>query len=135
MASPGQKQGAHGHVMTMFHHFSTCARREKWQGSDPCMSEQDCKSCDVLTADQLIQLSTPTYKARNDKKSSLVGPGCVLILLKVHSKVSEKVSDKVVLSTHDSKKATRTKDKKKFMSSTSFKDDLEALDTKWSEGY
>ena len=64
---------------------------------------------------------------------TLVDAGSVLILGQVDSKMSEKVSDKVVLPTQDRKLHQRKTGKKSTSSKTSFKEDLEVLDSKWSD--
>ena len=63
MASPGQKKGACGHIMASFDKHSRCARcREKGHGDDPCVQNLQCDFCSVLTPEQVLKLSTPTYK-------------------------------------------------------------------------
>ena len=69
MASPGQKQGRCGHLMAGFDTHSFCARcRDKNKGPDPCISEEVCNSCNILTADQRLQLSTSSYKIKKEKR-------------------------------------------------------------------
>ena len=70
---------------------------------------------------------------KKDKKSykkhmanpTLVDAGSVLILGQVDSKMSEKVSDRKLHQRKTGKKSTSSK--------TRFKEDLEALDSKWSD--
>ena len=70
MSSPGQKHGGCGHLMARFAH-SFCARcREKGKGPDPCISKSDCQACNVLTEDQHIQLSTPSYRIKIERPDS-----------------------------------------------------------------
>ena len=65
MSSPGQKHGGCGHLMAKFDTHSFCVRcRYKGKGPDPCISKSDCQACDVLTEDQRIQLSTPSYRLK-----------------------------------------------------------------------
>ena len=84
MASPGQKKGACGHIMASFDKHSRCARcREKGQGDDPCVQNLQCDFCSVLTPEQVLKLSTPTYKLRKEKakaKELLVDPSTVVVL-------------------------------------------------------
>ena len=84
MASPGQKKGACGHIMASFDKHSRCARcREKGQGDDPCVQNLQCDFCSVLTPEQVLKLSTPTYKLRKEKakaKEVLVDPSSVVVL-------------------------------------------------------
>ena len=69
MASPGQKRGGCGHLMAGFDSHSFCTRcRDKGKGPDPCISDKDCNSCNILTADQHLQLSTPSYEIKNFKE-------------------------------------------------------------------
>ena len=68
MASPGQKHGGLGHLMASFDSHSFSAHcRDKGKGPDPCISHNDCSSCNVLTEDQRIQLSTPSYNIKKEK--------------------------------------------------------------------
>ena len=68
MSSPGQKQGSCGHVMALFDNHKKCTRcREKGVGDDPCVKKQDCQICKPFTPSQIIQLATPTYKARKER--------------------------------------------------------------------
>ena len=96
MSSPGQKRGSCGHVMALFDNHKKCARcREKGVGDDPCVKKQDCQICNVFTPSQILQLATPTYKARKEcgeqKKSeassdatpTLVDPSDVTLLGRV----------------------------------------------------
>ena len=77
MSSPGQKRGSCGHVMTLFDNHKKCARCcEKGVGDDPCVKKQDCQICKAFTPSQVIQLATPTYKARKEHVKK------VLILIK-----------------------------------------------------
>ena len=60
MASPGQRKGVCGHIRASFDKHSRCAQcRDKGQGEDPCIKKLPC---DLLTPEQVIQLSYPTYK-------------------------------------------------------------------------
>ena len=69
MSSPGQKHRGCGHLMAKFDTHSFCARcRDKGKGPDPCISKTDCQACDVLTEDQHIQLSTPSYRLKKEKQ-------------------------------------------------------------------
>ena len=84
MASPGQRKGACGHIMASFDKHSRCARcREKGHGDDPCVQNLQCDFCSVLTPEQVLKLSTPTYKLRKEKakaKEVLVDPSTVVVL-------------------------------------------------------
>ena len=69
MSSPSQKHGSCGHIMASFDSHSFCARcREKSKGSDPCISHNDCPACNSLTEEQRLQLSTPSYRLKKEKR-------------------------------------------------------------------
>ena len=68
MSSPGQKRGSCGHVMAIFDNHKKCVHcREKRVGDDPCVKKQDCQICKAFMPSQIIQLATPTYKARKER--------------------------------------------------------------------
>ena len=75
--------------MANFDPHSRCARcRDKGLGQDPCVLKLQCELCDNLTPEQLLQLSTPTYKLRKEKsksKEALVDPSTVTIVSQVES--------------------------------------------------
>ena len=93
MASPGQRRGTCGHTMALFDTHTKCARcRDKGIGQDACVEKKDCSICNNLTAEQKLQLATPTYRARKDKElrkktasPSLVDPSTVTVVGKVES--------------------------------------------------
>ena len=74
MASPGQKRGSCGHAMAGFDGHAFCARcREKGKGEEPCIANKDttdCKFCNLLTPEQLAQISTPSYKIKKEKREA-----------------------------------------------------------------
>ena len=96
MSSPSQKHGSCGHIMASFDSHSFCARcREKGKGSDPCVTHNDCNSCNILTEDQRLQLSMPSYRLKKEKRdlkkamdtpkqdpssSSLIDPSSVMVV-------------------------------------------------------
>ena len=58
-------------MMGGFDLHSVCARyRDKKKGKDPCVEkpDSDCQHCKVLTPEQLAQLSTPSYKLKEEKR-------------------------------------------------------------------
>ena len=91
MSSPGQRRGSSGHAMAGFDSHSKCARcRDKGLGDDPCVQKKECAICRGFTPEQTLQLSTPTYRDRKDKKATassftptLVDPAHVSVLGKV----------------------------------------------------
>ena len=69
LSSLGQKHGFCGNLMARFDTHSFCAScREKGKGPDPCVSKSDCQACNVLTEDQRIHLSTPSYRIKMEKR-------------------------------------------------------------------
>ena len=85
-----------------------CARcREKKKGTDPCVKNQPCPSCNVLTEDQKLKLATPSYQKKKEKcelklqaeqsASTLVDPALVSVIGVVkdgESRSSEEASNK-----------------------------------------
>ena len=74
MSSPGQKRGSCGHAMASFDGHAYGARCcDKGKGEEPCISNKetsDCKFCNVLTPEQCIQLATPFYKLKKEKREA-----------------------------------------------------------------
>ena len=69
MSSPSHRRGGSGHMMAGFD--AVCARCcDKKKGKDPCVEKEgaSCHHCNALTADQLAQLSTPSYKIKKEKR-------------------------------------------------------------------
>ena len=87
VASPGQRKGACNHTMASFDQHSRYARcRDKGQGDDACVKKLPCEFCELVTPEQVLQLSTPSYKPRKEKKQereSLVDPSTVTVLSSV----------------------------------------------------
>ena len=55
--------------MASFDSHNFCARcREKGKGTDPCINKNDCNSCNLLTEEQRLQLSTPSYRLKKEKR-------------------------------------------------------------------
>ena len=54
--------------MASFDSLSFCACcREKSKCSDPCVSHNDCNSCNILPEEQCVQLSKPSYRMKKEK--------------------------------------------------------------------
>ena len=75
MASPGQRRGKCGHAMALFDTHTHCARcREKGKGQDFCVenpnSADKCPICITFTSDQRLQLATPAYKIKKEKREA-----------------------------------------------------------------
>ena len=123
MASPGQRNGACGHIMASFDKHSRCARcRDKNLGDDPCIRKLPCEYCELLPPEQIVQLSTPTYKLRKEKqkeRDSLVDPSSVTVLSPVD---------------HDKSLGASSHNTSEDLSlpQPSFKKELQELDEKWS---
>ena len=123
-----------------------CVRcHENGVGDDPCVRKQDCQICKAFTSSQIIQLATPTYKARKErgeqKKSeassdatpTLVDPSEVTLLGRVSADKPSSVE-----STPKQKKKRSDgspKSSKRRHSSKPTSDDLKSLDDKWSERF
>ena len=55
--------------MASFDSHNFCARcREKGKGTDLCINKNDCNSCNLLTEEQHLQLSTPSYRLKKEKR-------------------------------------------------------------------
>ena len=123
MSSPGQRKGSCGHIMASFHKHARCARcRDKGHGDDPCVNNLACEFCDQLTPEQLLQLSTPTYKIQKEKQKSkkvLVDPSTVTVVSQAEQEGKDRPSSlnsSVDLS----------------LPAPSFRKELQDLDEKWS---
>ena len=96
MSSPGQRRGTCGHAMASFDSHLACACcRDKGKGKDPCVEKPDieCTICSSFSPEQRLQLATPSYKIKKDKREakklestpskdsdSLVEPSAVTVL-------------------------------------------------------
>ena len=96
MSSPSQKHGSCGHIIASFDSHSFCAHcREKGKGSDPCVAKKDCNSCNILSEEPRLKLSTPSYGLKKEKRdfkkstdtpkqdsssSSLIDPSSVTVV-------------------------------------------------------
>ena len=74
MSSPGQKRGSCGHAMAIFdgHVYCACCR-DKGKGEEPCVPKKDstdCTICNSLTPEQRVQLATPSYKIKKEKREA-----------------------------------------------------------------
>ena len=74
MSSPGQRRGSCGHAMANFDSHAFCARcREKGKGSDDCVKNPqstDCKICNAFCEEQRLQLATPSYRIKKEKREA-----------------------------------------------------------------
>ena len=77
--------------MASFDEHSKCARsQDKGVGDYPCVPKKDCHLCNILSAEQKLQIASLTYESHGEqqKKSkypSLVNPENVKLLWKVGS--------------------------------------------------
>ena len=149
----------HGQLLHSF-----CAHcREKGKGSNPCVSHNDCNSCKKLTEDQRLQLSTPSYRLKKEKRdlkkvndtpkqdsssSSLIDPSSVMVVGAVDdqgilqspdsSSGKKKSNPSEKVKAHSSKDSKTSTDKSsKSLASKSHRSSLDTgideLDQKWSE--
>ena len=145
-------------MMAGFDLHDFCTRcRDKKKGKDPCVEKpgSDCQHCNALTPEQLVQLSTPSYKLKKEKRDkadttpsknapttkvtlspTLVDPARVSVIRAVDGQDTG-------LSAQPAEKKKKVEDKKKSKSSASasrpaavstdqrFND----LDQKWSDRF
>ena len=119
-----------------------CAHcRDKGVGQDDCVLKKDCSIYNSLTAEQKLQLATPTYKARKEKElqkkatsPSLVDPSTVTVVGKVESDKGDSgdrgETPKKKKTSHKSPKKTSKPPK-----APDFQSGLKNLDEKWSERF
>ena len=74
MSSLGQRRGGCGHAMANFDSHAFCARcREKVKGTDDCVKNphtSDCKICNAFSEEQRLQLATPSYRIKKEKREA-----------------------------------------------------------------
>ena len=73
MSSPGKRRGTCGHAMVSFDSHLACAHcRDKGKGKDPCIEKPDieCSICSNFSPEQRLQLATPSYKIKKDKREA-----------------------------------------------------------------
>ena len=157
MSSPGQRRGSCGHAMANFDSHAFCARcREKGKGSDDCVKNPqstDCKICNAFSEEQRLQLATPSYRIKKEKREAkkleatpakdseeLVDPSNVSVIGPVEKQdisPTEPPPDKKTKK--DTKKiAKREKSPSASTSKTSqgsTDDKIATLDSKWSERF
>ena len=68
MASPGQKWGHCGHLITDFDKHTYSARCRDKEDTEPCIKNEDCQHCNVLTEAQKSCLATPSYQEKKEKR-------------------------------------------------------------------
>ena len=157
MASPSQRRGKCGHAMALFDTHTHCARcREK--GQDFCVenptSADKCPICITFTSDQRLQLATPAYKIKKEKREAktadstpskdeeLVDPASVAVIGAVDNQGTIKTSVSAPPPDKKPKKESK-KDTKKVKSPSSTASTSQPttdgrfneLDNKWSERF
>ena len=108
--------------MVSFDKHSRCARcRDKGHGEDPCVKNLAYKFRDLLTPDQLLQLSTTTYKICKEKQKSkevLVDPSTVTVVSQADQEGTDRPSANSSVEF--------------ALPAPSFRKELQDLDEKWS---
>ena len=143
MSSPGQRRGACGHAMAGFNSHSKCAHcRDKGLGDDPCVQKKECDICRGFTPEQILQLATPTYRDRKEKKTATTTTSSTPTLVDpAHISVLGKVGKVKAVQSTPAKKTKRSESpkpsasKKKSSSSRPSAEDLKQLDEKWAERF
>ena len=127
--------------MAGFDSHYKCARcRDKGLGDDPCVQKKECAICRGFTPEQTLQLSTPTYRDRKDKKatassSTLVDPAHVSVLGKVEKVQAVQSTPTTAKKTKPSESPEPSANKKKSSSSRPSAENLKQLDDKWAERF
>ena len=158
MSSPGQRRGGCGHAMANFDSHAFCARcREKGKGTDDCVKNpntSDCKICNAFSEEQRLQLATPSYRIKKEKREAkrleatpskdnvdLIDPASVSVIGPVEKPTSSNPEapppDKKAKK--DTKKVGK-KDKSPTATvskppSSSTDDKIADLDSKWAERF
>ena len=158
MSSPGQRRGGCGHAMANFDSHAFCARcREKGKGTDDCVKNpqtSDCKICNAFSEEQRLQLATPSYRIKKEKREAkkleatptkdseaLVDPASVSVIGPIDKASSSKPTAEVPPPDKKIKKDSRKVGKKdKSPSATVSKppsadDKIADLDSKWAERF
>ena len=149
MSSPGQKRGSCGHAMAIFDGHMYCAHcRDKGKGEEPCVSKKDtsdCTICNSLTPEQRVQLATPSYKIKKEKREAkrldtnppedvaLVDPDTVSVIGVVEESNSAQSSSAPPEKKIKKDKAPAKGKKSVEFASTDSK--ISQLDEKWSERF
>ena len=98
MSSPEQRRGSCGHAVAGFDSHSKCARcRDKGLGDDPCIQKKECDICRGFTPDQILQLATPTYRDRKEKKTTTASFTPTLVDRKVVEKLQDYPCNRIIL--------------------------------------
>ena len=125
------------------------ARDAEISHTDPCVNNEDCPHCNILSSEQKLQLSTPSYQKKSKKceqksgmaekptrsetsvedDSTLVDPSLVSVFGVAAS------DEKAVKSPERTSSKEKSKKKHSSMKKLSTDAKLEAMDQKWSERF
>ena len=153
MSSPGQRRGTCGHVVASFDSHLVCACcRDKGKGKVTCVEkpDSDCPVCLAFSPEQRLQVSTPSYKIKKEKREakklestpsidseSLVDPSDVAILGAVYQQGSVESPPTVAPPEKKTKKekASTSQTVKPIASSSKVDSQIAKLDQKWSDRF
>ena len=158
MSSPGQRRGGCGHAMANFDTHAFCARcREKGKGTDDCTKNPqsaNCSICNAFSEDQRIQLATPSYRIKKEKREAkklestpvkdteaLVDPTSVSVIGPIDKPTPAKPALEAQPPNKKIKKDTKKVGKKDNSPSStvskppSADDKIADLDSKWAERF
>ena len=157
MSSPGQRRGSCGHAMANFDSHAFCARcREKGKGSDDCVKNTqstDCKICNAFSEEQRLQLATPSYRIKKEKREAkkleatpakdseeLVDPSNVSVIGPVEKKAISPTEPPPDKKTKKDTKKIAKREKSPSASTSkasqgSTDDKIATLDSKWAERF
>ena len=150
MSSPGQKRGSCGHAMAIFDGHAFCARcREKGKGEEPCVKDKDsvdCSLCNSFTSEQRVQISTPSYKIKKEKREAkraditqptdeLIDPSSISVIGVVGGPSTDKSPVPPEKKTKKDKPSVKPKKSATATLSSATEDKLTALEDKWSDRF
>ena len=150
MSSPGQKRGSCGHAMAIFDGHAFCARcREKGKGEEPCVKDKDsvdCSLCNSFTPEQRVQISTPSYKIKKEKREAkhadisqptdeLIDPSSVSVIGVVAGTSADTSPVPPEKKTKKDKPSVKPKKTTTTTLSSASDDKLTALEDKWSDHF
>ena len=136
--------------MASFDGHSFCARcRDKKKGEDPCVKspESKCSFCDILTPEQLLQLATPSYRLKTEKReakkmdttpskdNTLVDPTTVSVLGPVDTSTSSTPAEKKPKKDKPSTSSSSASKSKKSSKAVPQDDKFDELDKKWTDRF
>ena len=150
MSSPGQKRGSCGHAMAIFDGHAFCARcRENGKGEEPCVANKDtadCSLCNSFTPEQRTQISTPSYKIKEDKREAkrmdntqptdeLVDPSSVSVIGVVSGPSADKSPAPPDKKPKKEKSPAKSKKSSSSTLSSATEEKFSALEDKWADRF